>query len=259
MIPTKKNITKVQREKRNQKIKVHQKISNTFIENAIQKNNFGALKTIYYLSTILCDEDIQNKKDENLITVKIDKREMLKFTELTLDTIIKSSKQMQETSVTFFDDEKGLIEGMSLLPRYYFIPNKNIIEIDLYIRIAKMIIAVKKDYTNLNIKNLMQVKNAHSLRLLALLNKINQDEEIKDNKIALTLEELNLFFGTNYKSWTTLELKIIKPISEELNKFSKLSFDYQSNFENLGVGRPKFKDVEIILKNKKVIKNVTSE
>jgi len=251
MIPTKRNIAKSQSEKRRTKVKVHQKISNTFIENAIQKNNFGALKTIYYLSTVLSDEDIENKKDEKLITVKIDKREMLKFTELTLDTIIKSSKQMQETSITFFDDEKGLIEGMSLLPRYYFVPNKNIIELDLYVRIAKMVIAVKRDYTNLNIKSLMQVKNVHSLRLLALLNKIKQDEEIKDNRITLTLEELNLFFGTNYKSWTTIELKIIKPISEELNKFSKLSFEYQSNFERLGVGRPKFKDVEIILNFKK--------
>ena len=248
MIPTKKNILKVQTKQRNQKPKVHQKISNTFIENAIQKNNFGALKTIYYLSTILSDEDIENKKENNLITVKIDKREMLKFTELTLDTIIKSSKQMQETSVTFFDDEKGLIEGMSLLPRYYFVPNKNIVEIDLYVRIAKMVIAVKKDYTNLNVKSLMQVKNAHSLRLLALLNKIKQDEELKDNKIVLTFDELNLFFGTNYRSWSVIETKVIKPIKEELDKFSKLSFNYQSNFENFGVGRPKFKDVEIILK-----------
>ena len=248
MIPTKKNIAKAKSNKRKSKIKVHQKISNTFIENAIQKNNFGALKTIYYLSTVLFDEDIENKKDEELITIKIDKREMLKFTELTLDTIIKSSKQMQETSVTFFDDKKGLIEGMSLLPRYYFVPNKNIIEIDLYIRIARMVIAVKRDYTNLNIKSLMQVKNAHSLRFIALLNKINQDEKLKENIVFLTLEELNLFFGTNYKSWSMIELKIIKPIKEELDTFSKLSFNYQSNFENLGVGRPKFKDVEIILK-----------
>jgi len=248
MIPTKKNIAKVKAGKRSVKVKVHQRISNTFIENAIQKNNFGALKTIYYLSTVLSDEDIVNKKESEIVTVKIDKREMLKFTELTLDTIIKSSKQMQETSITFFDEEEGIIEGMSLLPRYYFVPNKNTIELDLYVRIAKMVIAVKRDYTNLNIKSLMQVRNAHSLRFLALLNKMKQDEAPLSESRTLTLEELNLFFGTNYKSWSVIELKIIKPIQEELDSFSKLSFDYQSTFEKLGVGRPKFKEVMITLK-----------
>ena len=51
MIPTKKNIIKAQREKRNQKPKVHQKISNTFIENAIQKNNFKKTKVIKNANT----------------------------------------------------------------------------------------------------------------------------------------------------------------------------------------------------------------
>ena len=45
-----------------------------------------------------------------------------------------------------------------------------------------------------------------------------------------------------------IETKVIKPISEELNKFSKLSFDYQKKKKKMGVGRPKFKDVEIVLK-----------
>ena len=44
MIPTKKNIEKVQSKKRNIKPKVHQKISNSFIENAISNSNLNALK-----------------------------------------------------------------------------------------------------------------------------------------------------------------------------------------------------------------------
>ena len=246
MIPSKRNIAKSNGLQRKTKPKIHQKIANTFIENAIQKNNFGALKTIYYLSTILEDKIIKEKKENDLITIQIDKREMLKFTELTLDTIIKSTKQMQETSITFFEESDGIIEGMSLLPRYYFVPNKNIVELDLYVRIAKMVIAVKRDYTNLNIKSLMQVKNVHSLRFLALLNKMNQEEILKSK--TLNLEELNLFFGTNYKSWSMIENKIIKPTKEELDKHSKISFEYQSNFEKLGVGRPKFKELEIKVK-----------
>ena len=170
MMPTKENIAKLNAEKRakSKKPKVHQKIANTFIDNAISRSNFSSLKTLYYLSTVLETTDLTNIKNEKIIGIKIDKREMLKFTELTADTILKTVKQMQETAITFidYDDENNqIIEGMSLLPRYRFVPNKNVVELDLYVRIAKMIVDVKKNYTPINIKDLMLVKNALSLRL----------------------------------------------------------------------------------------------
>lgn len=253
MIPTKENIAKVQAKRRKElKPKVHSKISNTFIENAISKSNFSSLKTLYYLSTVLSTVDMENMKDDKIVGIKIDKREMLKFTDLTADTIIKTTKQMQQTTITFIHND-GAIEGMSLLPRYLFVPNKNIVELDLYVRIAKMIIDVKKNYTNINIKDLMLVKNAHSLRLLSLLCRISQyDPDIPKRK-HMTLNELNLFFGTNYKSWSMLELKILKPIKEDLDNTSKISFIYESNFQKLGRGRPSFKDVTIDLIQKNTV------
>lgn len=249
MIPTKTNVAKHNAliRAKNKKPKVHQKIANTFIENAISKSNLSALKTIYFLSTVLSEIEMSNMLDDKIIGIKIDKKEMLKFTELTVDTIIKTTKQMQETSITFFDDEEGVIEGMSLLPRYKFVPNKNIVEIDLYVRIAKMIVDVKKNYTPMNIKDLMHIKNKHSLRLLALLCRVaNYDKDVPKRK-KMTLEELIGFFGVNYKSWGEFERKIIKPIKEELDANSKLSFIYEADYKNLGKGRPSFKWVVINL------------
>lgn len=235
---------------RNKKPKVHSRVSNTFIENAISKNNLSALKTLYYLSTVLSKIDMSNMQDNKILGIKIDKRDMLNFTELTTDTIIKTTKQMQETAITFVDfdeDEEKVIEGMSLLPRYRFTPNKNIVELDLYVRIAKMIIDVQKNYTNINVKDLMLIKNKHSLRLLALLCKISQyDKEVPKRKI-FTLESLRDFFGVNYKSWSEFERKILKPIKKELDSNSKFSFVYEADFENLGAGRPAFKKVTIDL------------
>ncbi len=252
MIPTKENIAKVQAKRRKElKPKVHQKISNTFIENAIRKSNFSSLKTIYYLSSVLSSIDMKDMKDDKIIGIKIDKREMLKFTELTANTIIKTTKQMQQTAITFMHKD-GAIEGMSLLPRFLFVPNKNVIELDLYVRIAKMIIDVKNNYTNINIKDLMLVKNAHSLRLLSLLCRLSQyDLDIPKRK-HMTLDELNLFFGVNYKSWSLVEREILKPIKEDLDSISKISFIYESNFQKLGRGRPSFKDVtiDVIQKNR---------
>ncbi len=240
---------KLKREQ-NKNQKVHSKVSNTFIENAINNNNLSALKTLYYLSTVLSSSDISSMHNNKIIGIKIDKKEMLKFTELSVDTIVKTTKQMQETSITFVDfdiDGDQIIEGMSLLPRYRFVPNKNIVELDLYVRIAKMIVDVQKNYTNINVKDLMLIKNKHSLRLLALLCRMSQYDENVPKRKRFTLENLNEFFGTNYKTWSLIELKIIKPIKEELDKNSKFSFVYEANYENLGRGRPAFRDLVIDL------------
>jgi len=230
------------------KPKVHQKIANTFIENAITYSNVNALKTIYYLSTILEKIDMQNMQDEKIIGIKIDKREMLKYTEMSAPTLIKTTKQMQKTSITFVDEEDGIIEGMSLLPRYKFVPNKNIVELDLYVRIAKMIIDVKKNYTMMNIKELMKLKKPHSVRMLALLNRISTyktDEWEIPKRKRMTLENLNEFFGVRHRNWNEIERKILKPVKEELDAHSRLSFIYEANYEVLGRGRPSFKNVTI--------------
>lgn len=226
--------------------KVHQKIANTFIENAISKSNLSALKTIYFLSTVLSQTDMKNIQDDKIIGIKIDKREMLKFTDLSVDTIIKTTKQMQQTSITFVDED-GIVEGMSLLPRYKFVPNKNIIEFDLYVRIAKMIVDVQKNYTNIDINELMRLQNKHALRLLGLLCRISQYDHDVAKRKKFTLENLKEFFGVDLKSWTEFERKILAPAKEELDSKSKFSFVYEADYEKLGKGRPAFKDATIDL------------
>lgn len=108
-----------------------------------------------------------------------------------------------------------------------------------------MIVDVKNNYTFLNTKELMNLKNKHSLRLLPLLNTIaNYDIDIAKRK-RMTLEELNEFFGTKHRSLYDLEKKILAGVKEELDNNSKLSFVYDINFESLGKGRPRAKDVTI--------------
>ncbi len=242
---------KKKKRENNKKPVVHQKIANTFIENAIANSNLTALKTIYYLSTIFDKIDISKMQDDKIVGIRIDKKEMLKYTETTAPTIYKAIKKMQETSITFVDEREGIIEGMSLLPRYKFIPNKNIIELDLYVRIAKMIIEVKEQYTQINTKEIMKLKKPHSVRMLALLNKISGYKDKDNNPLPkrkrMTLENLNEFFGVNYKKWNMLEISIIKPVKEELDAHSTKSFIYEANYETLGKGRPAFKDITIDL------------
>ena len=246
MIPTKANTKKILEERRaaKKKPRVHQKIENTFIENAINKPNIHALKTIYYLSTVLDTIDMSKMQDDKIVGLKIDKREMLKFIDTSAPTLIKATKEMQETSITFYDDD-GVIEGMSLLPRFKLVPNRNIIELDLYVRVAKMIVDVKKNYTLVNIKEISMLKRPHSIRMLSLLNRISSYGKDIPKRKKMTLDELNAFFGVNFKSWNDIERKILKPVKEELDCIAKLSFIYEPNYEVLGRGRPSFKDVTI--------------
>ncbi len=223
-----------------QKVKPHQKISNTFIENVINKNNANAIKTVYYLASILEKEtDLLDTPDTKLKTVIIDTKQMLKYTEMNLPEIKRNIKAMQETSITFVDEKENIEEGMSLLPRYKIIPGKHKIEIDIFYRIAKMIIDVKKNYTFINTKTLMNLKSKHSLRLLPVLNKINQYSDNVGKRKKYELEDLNDLFGTKYKRLKDIERKILDPVKEELDMNSKLTFTYEINFLNFEVGRPK--------------------
>lgn len=229
-----------------QKIKPHQKISNTFIENVINKNNANAIKTVYYLATILEKEtDLQDTPDRKLKSLTIDTRQMLQYTEMSLPEIKRNIKAMQETSITFVDEEQNIEEGMSLLPRYNIVAGKHKIEIDIFYKIAKMIIDVKKNYTFINTKTLMNLRSKHTLRLLPLLNRINQYSDNVGKRKKYDLGDLNDLFGTKYTRLAEIERKILLPVKEELDMNSKLTFMYEINFEQLGKGRPKAINITI--------------
>lgn len=228
-----------------QKIKPHRKISNTFIENVINNNNASAIKTVYYIATVLEDMELEKYQDNELVTVFIDTKQMLKYTEMSLPEIKRNIKAMQETSITFVDETLDIIEGMSLLPRYKMIPGKHKIEIDLFSKIAKMVIDVKRNYTFINTKTLMNLKSKHSLRLLPVLNRISQYSSNVAKRKKYYLDDLNDLFGTKYKKLSEIERKILVPVKNELDMNSKLTFIYEVNFESFEVGRPKATTITI--------------
>ena len=241
MIPTPEKIVELKKSKlKASKSKVHQKISNTFIESAIQKNNASAIKTIYYLArTIETVKDIDKLDDDKLLTIKFDTRKMLKYTEMTLPEIKRNLKAMQQTSITFISEEENIEEGINLLPYYKFIYGKNKVEVKIFVKIAKQIIDVKRNYSMIDTKSLMKLKSKHTLKILPLLQRISQYSDNVGKRKTLTLTELNLFFGTNYKKIYDIERYILKPVKEELDTYSKLNFIYETNFDYFDVGRPK--------------------
>lgn len=248
MIPTPENIAKLKAKKHK---KVHKKISNTFIESAIKKNSVTALKTIYYLAMAV--ETIPNLKEmdnDKLLTIKFDTKDMLQYVEATLPSIKKNIESMQETAITFYDEEKEVIRGRSLLPSYDFHYGKHTIEVKIFVEIAKMIINVKRNYSMIDTKQLMKMKSKHTLKMLPLLMRISQYSDYVGKRKTLTLAELKAFFDVKYKRITDIERRILKPIQEELSVHSKLNFIYETNFDYFEAGRPKAISITIdIVKN----------
>jgi hypothetical protein len=97
----------------------------------------------------------------------------------------------------------------------------------------------------INIKNLMQLKNQHSLRMLPFLNRLAEYSDHVAKRKKMDLYDLNALFGTSYKRFVDIERYILKPVKEELDNNSKLTFVYQMNTEKIGAGRPPVTSVAI--------------
>lgn len=243
---------KIQAQKLKQnKIQPHQKISNDFIDNTIKRNNLICLKIMFYLASVLKKQDIADIEDTNLVYAIVDTRELLQYINCNMKDIRQNLTSMQETSISFIDEDEKQVEGMNLLPYFNIRYNKNQTEIKLFKRIADMIIEVEKNYTFLNTKILMSLKSIHTIRILPLLMQINSYNNNAKPRRTMDLSELNDFFGTKYKNLYAIEVNVLKPAKAELDLISRLSFCYETNFDTLAQrGRPKAISITIDLSTK---------
>jgi hypothetical protein len=224
------------------KPKVHQKIANSFIENVITNKNKTVIKIIYYLSTIV--KNFDHSKELN--TFVIEKNDMLNYTGLSSTVDIKNNlKKMSKTTITFVNEKEEEEEFISLIPRIKMIYGKGKIEIDMYSKIAKLLIDVVSNYTFIDTRQIMRLHNIHSIRILPILNMINQFNGHAKKQKTYTLNELNQLFETNYKSLSKFDLNVLMKAKNELDKNSPFSFIYETNYDVLGVGRPKAVSITI--------------
>lgn len=227
------------------------KVSNKFIHNTIHSNNLNALKTIFYLASVL---ETSKFKKEYISTIELDLNKMLLDTGITAKDIRYNLVSMQKTSISFISEDGDIEEHINLLPYIKIIWGKNRIIIKLFDKIINQILEVKRDYTFLDIQALMTIKNKHTLRMLPLLHKLANYSDNVAKRIHLDLDALNEFFGTAYKRIIDIERKILIPIQNELLETSKLNFVYETQFDKcVGAGRPKAIEVTIDLKIQKHI------
>ncbi len=239
-------------EEEKKKLLPMQKISNNFLDNTIFKNNTGALKTLFYLSTVLRKLDLDTKKEDELIDITIDLDEFVNYSMLDERVLKRSVKTMQETSISFITSEelngkKTIKEELhiNLLPMFKIIYGKKIIEAKIFVKIAKLIIDVEANYTYLNTKQFMKLDSKHSIRMLGLINKIDcYDTSVTDETILREIK-YNKQLAEEYPEWAEAEnvtqemrRKLRKPISktkimtlDELNEFFGTSYTRWAEIE----------------------------
>jgi len=221
------------------------KVKNDLVEAFIKKNNLTALKIIFYLAYDTNREELQ---DSELIKITMNTKNICKYCNVDIKTLKRNLKQMTETSINITDKKS---EGyITIIPKIKINYNGTI-ELTMFKEILELIVNVKNKYTLVNAEQLMNLKSKHSARMLILLERINSFSDNVAKRKHYTLEELNKLFGTNYKKLSEFERKILKPVQEDLNNNSVLSFLYSVKFdkEEISKGRPKAVGVVINLIN----------
>ena len=187
--------------------------------------------------------------DKEHFTVTIDYEKALAFTGITDAEFTRTLKAMQSVSITFIDEVEKYEEYINLLPRIKRLYGKKQVEIDLYAKVARLIVDVPKQIggTMLNVKEICKLKSKHSVRLLPILHMINGFDYPAKKEKTYTLEDLNQIFGVKYRNLNEIEDRILKDVQHELNTTSKMGFEYDVNtgYNGIAKGRPKALSITI--------------
>jgi len=225
-------------------------LANSLFLAFIQKNNLVGLKLCLVLSG--AKSQIEYNAD-NAVRFNVDK--LCAIMNISRKELSTNLKKVAAVHFTYTNNEGGLGFTTPIHSYEYIQRNKEIL-IEVSSKAKSLFTELGKGqyaFSSANANNLMSLKHKHSIRMQLLLEQINNFDKDVAKRKRYTLEELNGYFGTNYKRYIDLERKILMPVKEEIDSSSTLSFLYTLNDEASGTGRPKIKEVIIdIIKQKNV-------
>jgi hypothetical protein len=225
------------------------KISNSLLECFVYKKNIIAIKIILFLS--MRSNSIKKSKTD-LTEINFSINSLINTIKVDKKTVLRNLVEIQKTSITFVNyvnDKLATQEHISIIPYLKLTVGKDDIQIKVFNQILDLIKDVENRFTIINVSNLIQLKNVNTIKMLGLLKIIDGYSQHVAKKKTYTLYELNSLFGVNYKNFYEFERKILKPVKEEIDNESKLTFFYDYNYEQVGRGRPSIKEIVIYLKN----------
>jgi len=220
-------------------------IHNDLIRGMFENKTLTSLKLLLYIARIgLANNEILKN---NFYSIKVNINDICNYTNTTQKTLLKALVALQKTSITYFstDDrrKKGWKTSVSLMPRIEQIA-KNVLVLSMHSDILNMIKETSNFTAIENLKDIMRLRRANSVRMLMILNMIMTYTSKRKKYV---LDQLNFLFDTQYKTWGEFERKILKPTKEELDINSSISFLYTKNedYQRIGTGRKPIKNITI--------------
>lgn len=163
-------------------------------------------------------------KDKKISTLKIDIKKLKQNLDLDFHNLRRNIQNIQKTIITIKNNKN--ITDLSLITKCVYDYDRQIVEIDVYNDVLNELQQLKNKYTIINLDNLFKLNNKHSIRFIQILENINTYDKYIAKTKEFSIDELNILFNTNYKGFREIERAIIKPIQNELDELSNLTFFY---------------------------------
>jgi plasmid replication initiation protein len=239
-------LLKKQEDEKNKKLYLPKtlELANSLFLAFIKNNNLVGLK----LCLVLSGAKSQIRYDDEL-QVKFNVDDLCKVMNITRKELSNNLKKILQVHFTYVNEEGGA-GGTVPIHSYSYIDRNKTIVIGVSPLAKRLFTELGKgqySFNGANANNLMNLQHKHSLRMQLLLELINNFDEDVAKRKRYTLEQLNGYFGVNYANYYELERKILRPVKEEIDSSSSLTFNYGFNDEASGTGRPKIKEVVIDL------------
>ena len=252
-------------------VKKKARISNDLVESFVKNNNQIGLKILFYISN--CCVNLDEKVE--LIPIVLDTKDVCKYCGIEDRTLKANIKKMVSMAISVTDERSE--SYISCIPKAKFDYNGNV-EIKMFKEILNLVTNLKKRFTIIDVPNIMKLDFKHSIKFLPVLEMISDFHKMVDDGVdengkkikrrmelpkvkEYTLDELNLMFDTKYKRYSTLAIKVLDKIKEELDRNSKLTFEYtlvKDKPDLTKVGRARIVKVRIETKLRKTIQGEMS-
>jgi len=227
-------------------------ISNPFLESFVRNNDLVSFKVLLYIAKSKLDTivDFEKLEDKQTYQVPLKLIDISKYLNLDTRTIRNAISRLNSTSINYRridDDGKDKETFLNLLPAGEINYTTDTLDVWIFGEILKQIYATAK-YSYVQTQNFIELTSKHSIRMLLLLERINNFGENIPKRKQYELDELNKLFGTTYKTYTLFEKKVLIPAKQDLDKHSKLSFLYIKNKDKiLTKGRARITHITIDL------------
>ncbi len=229
-------------------------ISNPFLEAFVKNNDLVSFKVLLYIAKAKIDETVTIEKLEDKQTYKVPLSllNISKYLKLDIRTIRNAISRLNSTSINYRRTVGGKDKEtfISLLPAGEINYTDDTLDVWIFGELLKQIYATTK-YSYVQTKNFIDLTSKHSIRMLLLLERINNFSDDAAKRKRYTLEELNKLFGTKYTSYSLFEKYVLFPAKKDLDIHSNISFVHIKNKDKVKTrGRARIVGITIdLIKN----------